>query len=132
MDAQDFFKWCDSLDLNISQEVVLRNYASRYYYGLYHVIANSFPEMPSYIGIGTHQGVSEFLEKRYTGNDYDRKELKKLSYLMKQAKNFRVSADYMIGNEFTLDDCNAAKASVYKCLDKLTEIMDASVAVAAK
>lgn len=127
MDAQEFFRWCDSLDLAESQEVVRRNYASRYYYGLYHLISNSFPEMPSYKGVGTHKGVSEFLERGYTGKDYDQKELKKLSYLMKQSKNFRVNADYMMGSEFTLNDCNAAKASVFKCIDKLKEIKGSTV-----
>ena len=120
MDASDFFNCCLTLDL--SQEIARRNHASRQYYGLFHSIKEAFPEMPQYTQVGTHQAVSEYLEKGYSGNEHDRKELKKLSYMMKQAKEFRVTADYLLDKPFTEQECDSARQSVAKCLQKLAQI----------
>lgn len=127
MEAKEFFEWSDKLDLQNEVEVGRRSYVSRYYYGLFHLIVSSFPEMSNYTNLGTHQAVSEFLERGYRGTEHDIKELRKLSYLMRQAKNFRVNADYLIKDPFTIADCESGRGAVEKCVAKLVEIITPQV-----
>ncbi len=124
MDPKDFITWCDEIELEKEPEVCLRNVASRYYYGLFHLISDSFEDMPKYTDTGVHNSVSEYLERGYTGTKYDRNELKKLSYMMRQAKGLRVKADYTLHEAFTLNDCATTKASVKKCLTQLEKIIN--------
>lgn len=123
MTSADFFEWCDSLKLD--SEIECRNHASRYYYGLLHLVMESFPDMPVYKNIGTHRSVNEYLEKGYRGKEYDRTELRKISAMLTHAKNYRVNADYVLNGEFTLKESSLAKMAVDRCVIKLKEVLSA-------
>lgn len=75
-------------------EIALRCCVSRSYYSMYHAALEILKnQVPNYSNVGSHASLIGYLESGPKDEPYDARELKKLSYILKQARSQRVIAD---------------------------------------
>ncbi len=81
-------------------EIGYRNCISRSYYGMYHTVLNVLCYMPNPENFSVHQALFRYLASPAPEEKHDKIVLRKISYILKQAKESRCLADY----ELTIDD----------------------------
>lgn len=80
-------------------EIAYRNIVSRAYYACYHSVLGVLEDpVPKYTNGGVHSNLIEYLSGGSLPEIYDKRELRKLSYILKQQKELRCEADYDISS----------------------------------
>lgn len=104
----DFAKICCAE----SSEIGYRNAVSRSYYSMYHKVLSILDnDIPNYANGGVHSSLLTYLSSS-NSESYDTRELKKLSYMLKAARDMRGKADYQL--DLNIIQRETAEDSIYQ------------------
>ncbi|MDH6024956.1 hypothetical protein [Vibrio splendidus] len=108
-----------------------RSAISRSYYAMYHKVLSILDNEPwTYGGKGCHASLITYLEKDAANEEsIDHRQLKRLSYQLKQSRDNRVIADYELQKIISPQLVNLSIATAEKCIllaDELTATNDSN------
>lgn len=103
-----------------------RSAISRSYYAMYHKVLSILDNEPwTYDGKGCHASLITYLEKDSANEEsIDHRQLRRLSYQLKQSRDNRVIADYELGKEVSPQLVNLSIVTAEKCIDLADQLAD--------
>ncbi|MDB2331390.1 HEPN domain-containing protein [Alteromonas sp.] len=109
VEGKDFLEFAKSA-VSHGTEIGFRNAVSRSYYSIYHTVLSLVEQqIPNYAGGGTHSSLIKYLEDPSCPERFDKRQLRRLSYILRQQRDLRCDADYELDvdtiTETTAEDC---------------------------
>ncbi|MFL7009303.1 HEPN domain-containing protein [Enterovibrio norvegicus] len=119
IDAKEFLDAAETLAKSSNTEAYARTSISRSYYCMYHKVLSILDSKPmSYDGKGCHASLIDYLANGTRGIEkHDARELRKLSYMLRQEKDTRVAADYKLDMELTPAHAEQSLKTAKRCFD---------------
>lgn len=109
------------------REIDFRNATSRAYYSAFHsceaiVQSLGIPKYSDSSG-GVHAQIIDSLENCSSGPTEQKRKLKSVGYMLRQAKAYRVMADYSLTIPFDEETANATIKQVDRIMNKVIELL---------
>ncbi|OOQ70149.1 hypothetical protein C1S86_11310 [Vibrio parahaemolyticus] len=117
---EDFLQTAKQLiESDNSTEADQRSAISRSYYAMYHKVLSILDKEPwSYSGQGCHASLITYLQNDAANEEsIDHRQLKRLSYQLRQSRDNRVIADYELEKEISQNLVSLSITTAEKCMD---------------
>lgn len=123
--AEDFISFAHDC-ISRSDEIGFRNAIGRAYYGAYHLVNPLMKQGPK----ENHQGLIDYLkgDAARGSEDYDRRYLIAISYILQSLKDQRVICDYDLSTSINETQAKTAIVTANKLVVKCTEMTSGSAA----
>lgn len=125
--GKDFLEFAE-FSLDLDTEIGFRNSVSRAYYSIYHTVLDIIEgNIPNYSGGGSHSSLIKYLEDSSNPEKYDKRQLKRLSYILKQQRDLRCDADYELDIDIiTKATANDSIKQAHRIADICSELLNAA------
>ena len=88
------------LSFQSKTEIGFRNCISRSYYGMYHSALELIENpIPNYATGGSHHCLINYLADKHNAEKHNKRELLKISYILRQNRDLRCDADYELESD---------------------------------
>ncbi|EJG0649806.1 TPA: HEPN domain-containing protein [Vibrio parahaemolyticus] len=130
VESTAFYEFAQRIMNDWKDEMTYRVCISKSYYCAYHSVKKQIQHLPSYVGVGVHQSLIEYLQSPST-SDVPCKDIrrlyKRLSYILRAQRDSRVIADYHLNSEVSRKDAEDA-LNTTKSILKLCDEVDSAAA----